>query len=80
MSASPPFADLPPSLHAERQGALALRLLARPAKRGGASVRLPRLIGTARMMDMMLTGRTCDAEEGQAMRGPKTLHGGRRPA
>jgi (methylthio)acryloyl-CoA hydratase len=33
---------------------------------GGASVRLPRLIGTARMMDMMLTGRTYDAEEGQA--------------
>src|SRR5262249_7862315 len=32
---------------------------------GGASVRLPRLIGTARMMDMMLTGRTHDAEEGQ---------------
>jgi Enoyl-CoA hydratase/carnithine racemase len=25
---------------------------------GGGSVRLPRLIGTARMMDMMLTGRT----------------------
>jgi enoyl-CoA hydratase/carnithine racemase len=34
---------------------------------GGASVRLPRLIGTARMMDMMLTGRTYDAEEGQAI-------------
>ena len=34
---------------------------------GGASVRLPRLIGTARMMDMMLTGRTHDAEEGQAI-------------
>jgi len=30
-------------------------------------VRLPRLIGTARMMDMMLTGRTYDAEEGQAI-------------
>jgi hypothetical protein len=45
MSASPPFSDLPPSLHAERQGALALRRLVRPAKRG-----------------------------------PKTLHGGRRPA
>jgi enoyl-CoA hydratase/carnithine racemase len=34
---------------------------------GGGSVRLPRLIGTARMMDMMLTGRTFDAEEGQAI-------------
>jgi (methylthio)acryloyl-CoA hydratase len=34
---------------------------------GGASVRLPRLIGTARMMDMMLTGRTYDATEGQAI-------------
>ena len=32
---------------------------------GGASVRLPPLIGTARMMDMMLTGRTLSAEEGQ---------------
>jgi (methylthio)acryloyl-CoA hydratase len=32
---------------------------------GGGSVRLPPLIGTARMMDMMLTGRTLSAEEGQ---------------
>lgn len=32
---------------------------------GGASVRLPRLIGVARMTDMMLTGRAYDAEEGQ---------------
>jgi (methylthio)acryloyl-CoA hydratase len=31
---------------------------------GGASVRVPRLIGAARMMDMMLTGRRYDAEEG----------------
>jgi len=31
---------------------------------GGGSVRLPHLIGTARMMDMMLTGRTYGAEEG----------------
>ena len=30
-------------------------------------MRLPRLIGVARMMDMMLTGRTYSAEEGQAM-------------
>jgi len=34
---------------------------------GGGSVRLPRLIGTARVMDMMLTGRTYDAAEGQAI-------------
>ena len=34
---------------------------------GGGSVRLPRLIGTARMMDMILTGRTYSAEEGQAL-------------
>jgi enoyl-CoA hydratase/carnithine racemase len=34
---------------------------------GGGSVRLPRLIGTARMMDMMLTGRIYDAEDGQAI-------------
>jgi enoyl-CoA hydratase/carnithine racemase len=34
---------------------------------GGGSVRLPRLIGTARMMDMMLTGRTYSAEEGQSI-------------
>jgi (methylthio)acryloyl-CoA hydratase len=31
---------------------------------GGAAVRVPRLIGTARMIDMMLTGRTYGAEEG----------------
>ena len=30
----------------------------------GASVRVPRLIGVSRMMDMMLTGRTYGAEEG----------------
>ena len=34
---------------------------------GGGSVRLPRLIGVARMIDMMLTGRTLSAEEGQAI-------------
>lgn len=33
---------------------------------GGASVRLSRLIGAARMADMMLTGRVYSAEEGQA--------------
>lgn len=33
---------------------------------GGASVRLPRLIGLARMQDMMLTGRTYSAAEGAA--------------
>jgi (methylthio)acryloyl-CoA hydratase len=32
---------------------------------GGGSVRLPPLIGVARVMDMMLTGRTLSAEEGQ---------------
>jgi enoyl-CoA hydratase/carnithine racemase len=31
---------------------------------GGGSVRLPRLIGTARVTDMMLTGRTYGADEG----------------
>jgi (methylthio)acryloyl-CoA hydratase len=34
---------------------------------GGGAVRLPRLIGTARMADMMLTGRVYGAEEGQAL-------------
>jgi (methylthio)acryloyl-CoA hydratase len=34
---------------------------------GGGSVRLPRLIGVSRMMDMMLTGRSHDAQAGQAM-------------
>jgi len=34
---------------------------------GGGSVRLPRLIGTAQMMDIMLTGRSYDAAEGQAI-------------
>jgi enoyl-CoA hydratase/carnithine racemase len=33
---------------------------------GGGSVRVPRLIGVARMTDMMLTGRVLDADEGQA--------------
>jgi enoyl-CoA hydratase/carnithine racemase len=31
---------------------------------GGGSVRIPRLIGVARMQDMMLTGRTYNADEG----------------
>jgi enoyl-CoA hydratase/carnithine racemase len=34
---------------------------------GGGSMRLPRLIGTSRMADMMLTGRVYSAEEGQAL-------------
>ncbi len=34
---------------------------------GGGSVRLPPLIGTSRMMEMMLTGRTLSAEEGHAV-------------
>jgi enoyl-CoA hydratase/carnithine racemase len=33
---------------------------------GGGSVRLPRLIGTARVMDLMLTGRTYDARAAEA--------------
>lgn len=32
---------------------------------GGASMRIPRLIGVARMQDMMLTGRILDAADGQ---------------
>lgn len=32
---------------------------------GGGSVRIPRLMGTARMTDMMLTGRVFDADEGE---------------
>ena len=32
---------------------------------GGGSARVPRLIGVARMSDMMLTGRVIDADEGQ---------------
>jgi enoyl-CoA hydratase/carnithine racemase len=34
---------------------------------GGASVRVSRLIGASRMMDMMLTGRSHSAEDGLAM-------------
>lgn len=34
---------------------------------GGASVRLPRLVGLSRMRDMMMTGRTYGAEEGVAL-------------
>jgi enoyl-CoA hydratase/carnithine racemase len=34
---------------------------------GGASVRIPRLIGVSRMMDMMLTGRTYGAEDGATL-------------
>jgi (methylthio)acryloyl-CoA hydratase len=34
---------------------------------GGGSVRIPRLIGISRMMNMMLTGHTYSAEEGQAL-------------
>lgn len=34
---------------------------------GGASVRVPRLIGVHRMTDMMLTGRVLDAGEGHAL-------------
>ena len=38
---------------------------------GGGSVRLPPLIGLARMRSMMLTGQTLTAEEGQAL--PKAM-------
>jgi len=34
---------------------------------GGGSVRLPRLIGVARVMDMILTGRIYSAEDGQSI-------------
>lgn len=34
---------------------------------GGGSVRVPRLIGAARMADLMLTGRRYDADEGAAV-------------
>jgi enoyl-CoA hydratase/carnithine racemase len=34
---------------------------------GGASVRVPRLIGVATMMDMMLTGRVFDADDGHRL-------------
>jgi enoyl-CoA hydratase/carnithine racemase len=34
---------------------------------GGASVRVPKLIGAHRMADMMLTGRVLDADEGHAL-------------
>ncbi|WGL51341.1 crotonase/enoyl-CoA hydratase family protein [Nocardioides sp. BP30] len=34
---------------------------------GGGSVRIPRLIGVARMADLMLTGRRYDAEQGAAV-------------
>lgn len=34
---------------------------------GGGAARIPRLIGTARMTDLMLTGRVYDADEGQTL-------------
>jgi enoyl-CoA hydratase/carnithine racemase len=34
---------------------------------GGGTVRIPRLIGTARVMDMILTGRTYDARRAEAI-------------
>lgn len=34
---------------------------------GGGSVRIPRLIGVARMTDMMMTGRVYNAEEGERL-------------
>jgi enoyl-CoA hydratase/carnithine racemase len=47
---------------------------------GGGSVRLPRLIGVARMTDMMLTGRVYSATEGAAYgfgQGQRPCHGHR---
>ncbi len=34
---------------------------------GGGSVRIPKLVGVARMMDMMLTGRVYNAEDGERL-------------
>jgi enoyl-CoA hydratase/carnithine racemase len=34
---------------------------------GGGSVRIPKLVGAARMMDMMMTGRVYDASEGERL-------------
>src|SRR6478735_2308335 len=34
---------------------------------GGGSARVPRLVGVARMTDMMMTGRVLDAQEGQQL-------------
>ena len=34
---------------------------------GGGSVRIPKLVGTARMMDMMLTGRVYNAADGERL-------------
>ena len=44
---------------------------------GGGSVRLPRLIGVARMADMMLTGRVYSATEGAILRLYAISHRGR---
>ncbi len=46
---------------------------------GGASVRVPRLIGVARMADLMLTGRRYDAEEGAGDRAVAVRRRRRRP-
>jgi enoyl-CoA hydratase/carnithine racemase len=43
---------------------------------GGGSVRLPRLIGVARMTDMMLTGRVYSATEGASYGFAQYLSGG----
>ena len=40
---------------------------------GGGSARIPRLIGVARMTDLMMTGRVYDADEGQRRR-PVAIH------
>jgi enoyl-CoA hydratase/carnithine racemase len=53
---------------AERSAYYALPEAARGIFVGGSgAVRIPRLIGTSRMIDMMLTGRTYSAEEGVSL-------------
>ncbi len=47
---------------------------------GGGSVRLPRLMGVARMTDMMLTGRRYDADRGRSGRAVAVRRRGREPA
>ena len=48
---------------------------------GGGSVRIPRLIGVARMTDMMLTGRVYNAQDGEriglCLPWPRVLRGSR---
>src|SRR5438270_13497 len=57
-----------PDLSIEHRGAVAVIRLTRAAKRNALNdgpVRIPRLIGVARMTDMMLTGRVYNAQDGE---------------